>query len=813
MKIREYKELNKQEKEIAYMALLLVVNIIMLCIRYVMALIFVQPKVISLNVLYMVVSCIAPYGMWIYATSTTYFNFHRRKIRLLILAYVNDVLTVLQVVYALEYRFLRTLIAQIPPNEAMTPTMIRLLMVISPVAFMTLFGYLLYYLGRYIIFTEERVASIKSFKIKHHIDTRENKENMFDLTIMRDLETGELIKIKENDRRTHGLNNGASGTGKTSSVYGPIAENDLTKKYLNQINRQRLIEQMVKAQEAYIGGNFKNPSEWDVVAKKGYEKKLADIRKKYEDCGMTIMAPNNSLNDTAIKLADARYQMVNVLDPVKDYSAYKNVRQIGMNPFILPFNLTEEERVIYITNIATMFSEVLVAMNEVNAKTEQYFRDINTSVTTYIAMICMLYRNIRHEQTGLEEIQLCINEVQTLAPMISEIERYYGISVHVSSVEKPAKGGLMASIARKDFEQDEPKETEESRENPYYMIIKNIKAELLGDGYAKMYDQIRGLRTLINKLMLDPRIKRLLTARENYLDFDGILKNNEITLVNTALELGPQTSTGLGLFFLLNLKIAVLRRPENLRSFHSILIDESSQYMHQAYEDMVALFRQYNVSCMFAIQSQSQFEKNEFTRYLKGVFEGVGLHIVFGRIGESEMQMYSNLAGVKKLKMVQRTISKTSLLTEDPSYSMSDRTTPTTENNMEGAEMRYRDFQEVTVFWVDDGRIMKARPAKVEFVKPEAFERREYYQPDWKQYVETLDGWDKPAATTEIDNPLPRILYTNNISQIEEDEELDEEISIGEILSAALQEVSAVDDDDDEDADEDYIAMVNRMNK
>lgn len=811
MNIKEYKELTPKEKEIVYMALLLVVNIIMLMIRYVIALVFIHPKVISVNVIYMLVSCIAPYGMWIYATSTTYFNFHRRKLRLLILAYVNSVLTVLQIVYEVEYRILRVLIAKIPPNDAMTPPMIRLLMVISPVIFMSLFGYLLYYLGRYIIFTEERVISIKAFKITHHIDTRENKENMFDLAIMRDLETGEVIKVKENDRRTHALNNGASGTGKTSSVYGPAAENDLTHKYLNQMNRQKLIEQMVKAQEAYIGSNFRNPTEWDVVARKGYEKKLADIRKKYEDCGMTVMAPNNSLNDTIIKLAAARGQVVNVLDPAKDYSAYKNVKQIGMNPFILPFDLTEEDRVIYITNIATVFSEVLVAMNEVNAKTEQYFRDINTSVTTYIAMICMLYRNIRHEQTGIEEIQLCINEVQTLAPMISEIERYYGISVHVSGAEKPARGGLMAGIGRKDFEEDEPKETAESRENPYYMIIKNIKVELLGAGYEKMYDQIRGLRTLINKLMLDPRIKRLLTAKENYLDFDGILKNNEITLVNTALELGPQTSTGLGLFFLLNFKIAVLRRPENLRSFHSVLIDESTQYMHQAYEDMVALFRQYNVCCMFAIQSQSQFEKNEFTRYLKGVFEGVGLHIVFGRIGESEMQMYSSLAGVKKLKMVQRTVSKTSLLTENPSYSMSDRTTPTTENNMEGAEMRYRDFQEITVFWVDNGRIMKARPAKVEFVKPEAFEQREIYQPDWKQYVETLDDWDKPAATTDVDMPVSRLVYDQNISQIEEEEEIDEEISIGEILSAALQEVSAVDDDDD--IDDDYIAMVNRMNQ
>lgn len=814
MKPKVYKQLSSKEKEIVQMVCVVGLNSTMLLLRYIVAILLSQPKIISLNVIYVIISCLAPYAMWIYMTSTTFFNFHKRKIRILILAYINMALTLLQIVYVCVFKIVQPMIANIPPNEAMTVSMIKLLLIICPVAFLVLFGYLFYFLARHIIFTEEKLVKLKDFKITHHIDTRENKDSLYDLKIMRDLETGEYITIKENDRRTHGLNNGASGTGKTSSVYGPIAENDLENKMRNAARRQREIENMLISNKAYIAGNFDNPTEWDVVAKKGYEDELSLIRKQYADCGMTVMAPNNSLNDTIIKLAAARDQTVNVLDPVKDYADYDNVVQVGMNPFILPFDLTEEERVIYITDIATMFSEVLVAMNEVNAKTEQYFRDINTSVTTYIAMICMLYRNIRREQTGIEEIQLCINEVELLKPRIYEIESYYGITVSTTEVQKPSKGGLMSALTRENIEKDDPKEDEASRENPYYMIIKNVKMELLGDGYAKMYDQIRGLRTLINKLLLDPRIKRLLGAKKHFLDFDGALKNNEITLVNTALELGAQTSTGLGLFFLLNFKIAVLRRPESLRSFHSFMIDEASQYMHQAYEDMVSLFRQYNVACLFAIQSQSQFEKNEFTKYLKGVFQGVGLHIVFGRIGESEMQMYSSLAGVKKLKMIQRTVSKTSLLTENPSYSMSDRTTPTTENIMEGEEMRYRDFQEITVFWTDNGRIMRARPAKVEFVKPEAYEHRQIYHPDWKKYVETLDdwSWSKPAASSDVALPEPERIHNQNIVQIEENEVPGEEMTLGDLLSAALSDVTAVDDEDD-DMDQSYIDIVNKMNK
>ena len=74
---------------------------------------------------------------------------------------------------------------------------------------------------------------------------------------------------------------------------------------------------------------------------------------------MTIIAPNASLVIEIIKIMRARGFRVNVLDPVGDYSMYDNASMVGINPFYVPLGLSEEERVIYISQAASVFAEVL----------------------------------------------------------------------------------------------------------------------------------------------------------------------------------------------------------------------------------------------------------------------------------------------------------------------------------------------------------------------------------------------------------------------------------------------------------------------
>ena len=201
-------------------------------------------------------------------------------------------------------------------------------------------------------------------------------------------------------------------------------------------------------------------------------------------------------------------------------------------------------------------------------------------------------------------------------------------------------------------------ELEKGMNNPYYDTLMFVEQELLSDkGFEKMFDQARGLRNLLTqKLLMDPRIKRLLNAQteEERIDFDDVLENGEITVVNTAIGISQGISTAFGLFFQLNLRTAVLRRPEKSKKQpHTLIIDECSQYVHPFFNDVIALYRQYGILTCIAVQSIMQLESKEATKFLKDVFMEAGTHIVYGRVGEAEMEMYSKLSGTKKGEIAQ----------------------------------------------------------------------------------------------------------------------------------------------------------------
>ena len=265
----------------------------------------------------------------------------------------------------------------------------------------------------------------------------------------------------------------------------------------------------------------------------------------------------------------------------------------------------------------------------------------------------------------------------------------------------------------------------EKQANNYYPSLFFIMTELLGGGYAKMFDQARGLRNIINNLMLDPRIANLLCADEaNMLDFDRMLFNNEVTVINTALEFGSQSSTALGVFIILNLKLAVMRRasiPEKERTNHFIYIDEASQYMHPVYEDMFALFRQYRVAVTLALQSQTQMDKTPVTKYLRGVIRGAGTHIVFGRADSEEMKYYEELMGMEKHEIIQTQVNSNSEFDDNYSVTKGQRVTMQEEAAVSASQIRIRDFQEVTMLMIDRGRVLKGFIGKVRFPSKKSY--------------------------------------------------------------------------------------------
>lgn len=783
----------------------LVGNLLFSTIRYIIALIVVQERVVSVSPLYLIFAAFIPLLWWLFSTISDWWNYYNRKYATLYMVIINFLMVLAMPVWTFFFNVFAYRICSLPTGRNLTAGMLLSLCRIAIGGATFIIGFGFFKAIKKIIEQDNTKEQIEAFRIQDVIDTRANKENLFDLHIVRDIKTGRDVPIKEGDRFVHMFVLGAPGTGKTSSTGTPSIICDLNKKMENATKRQAALVNMIKGgrakvrlpdanekdliEEAKSEDGFKNDIEAEALVEPapGCEEEYKHILAAYPDCGLTIMAPNNSLNDDVIKLAKARNLKVNVIDPAFTYEN-DNVRMVGINPFYVELGLSPDERLTQINNKAQTFAEILMAVNEINGVGDVYFRDINTSVTTNVAIACMLDANINGRQTNIIEVQQCIGEFHLLQPIVDDIQDYLHMRVEVVHMDDEKKKKKRGVVSREEMEKEEvedaspqvetyhftPCTTEDEIEEPYYSqgmsldeynemlrtessnyyeTIHFILQELLGDGYEKMFDQARGLRNLINKLVLDPRVKKVLAARdENFIDWDKALERNEITVINTALEFGPQSSTALGLFVMLNLKIAVLRRPKNKRSDHFILIDEASQYMHPMYEDMFAIFRQYRVAVTLMMQTLSQMDKTPLTQYLRNVIMTAGTHIVFGRLNADEMKYYEAMAGITHTDEVQESTSYNSEFDDNHAISHSERTTKKDVATVAGADMRQRHFQECTVFKIDQGTVKSAFVAKVSFPKRAEYKDRGVTFVDWSRYFPK--GWEETYTTKNpAENP------------------------------------------------------------
>jgi len=753
-----------KEEQISFVVLALtMVNILLLLICYVIAIVKLNARVFLNSPLYLIPAAALPIMAWIKATNENFWAFHRRKRLFFELTVINAVVVLSQPIYSVCWNIIVPLVLKIPVNPCLTKNMIVFLVYIALFTFLGLIYMIIYRQVEPIILSDTTKRQIELFKYQQIKDDREDREYKYDVTTIMDLDSGKPIRIKENDRFVQTDINGASGTGKTSSIFLNVIRSDMDTKFRNREKRQEELLKLINSGKATIKGPLKEFKESAVIAtgknakeKKENEKALERIRKKYSDCGITVMAPNSSLNQEIIRMAAARGFQVNVLDPVTNYSAYPNVKEVSINPFYLPLGLDESERVIRISQAASNFADVLIATNQMGGQSDTYFTDISLSVSSNVASVVMLAKNIKGQQAYIDDVHECISDFKNLQEYITIIENYYHISIS----------------GKQTFSTNATAES--SRKNPYYQQILFVQQELLGAGAEAMFSQERGLRNLVNKILQDPRIKRKLSAKEDYerLDFDGILKNNDITLVSTAIELGQNISTSFGLFFLLLHRTSVLRRPKETRTPHFLWVDECAQYVHPVYDDIIALYRQYRVAAVLTLQTLTQLEKNKATAYLKNVFLGAGTHIVFGRLAVEEMRMYSEMAGINREMQEQKSSTQNSVFASNPTYSESTRYTPTQTNVMEGADMRLLDFQELTIFTLDNGRVLPGKHARVFFLSDDAYDYQPHREIMWERVVPEAFK-EKEAAVDEdneeIDEKTP-LLFNDTIA--EEDEEI-----------------------------------------
>ena len=760
----QYEEVSRTEKHSRYtqkeqrifgLLALLLLNMLLLLLLYIYGYINLREQILTNSPLYIVPAVIIPFWTWIVSTNENFWAFHKRKRTFFSLCSLNAALVLFQPVYTLIRNFMVGIVYKIEPDEIMTQGMINLLAFTGIILLSAAVIIIIYTQMEPLIVSPTIKRNIELFKLQYIKDDREDNEYKYDMRIIKSLDDGSVIATKENDRFVQTEINGPSGTGKTSSIFITAISNDLDTKVKNKEKRQECFLNMIQQKKATIRGPLREFREDAVIAIGNSKseiaknkKELDKIRKKYPDCGITVVAPNASLITDIVRLAEARNIKVNILDPIYDYSSYKNAKQIGINPFYIPFNLDENERLIRISEAATVFSDVLIATNQINGEGDQYFTDISLAVSENVSTVIMLANNIKGKQTYIEDVQDCIINFPNLKPYVEIIENHYGISIAGAEVTQKGKAVSAEDILKKTGAGNV--NNKNAKSNPYYQQILFVKQELLGAGAEKMFDQARGLRNLINKILKHPRIKSRLSAeKENRIDFDGILANNEITVVNTAIEIAKSTSTAFGLFFILLHKTSVLRRPVETRTPHFLWIDEATQYMHPCYEDMISLYRQYRCAVVITLQSLAQTERSRATAYLKDVFLGAGTHIVFGRLTPDEMKLYAEMGGISRDIVEQKSYSKSSILNTSTSYTESVRSTPTLNNILEGADMRILGFQELTVFTIDNGRVLPGQLGRVFFVTEDAFDKKREKTILWEKAVPEAFRFDVHEESEE----------------------------------------------------------------
>ncbi|MDD3361810.1 MAG: type IV secretory system conjugative DNA transfer family protein [Hespellia sp.] len=678
----------------------LFINLLLSLFAFLHALVMLDYTLMPHSFLYRLFALLLPIVLWFVSTVSDFFNYQSvKKITYLSIA-LNCSLVITGILYQLLSRLFLPPIMEIKTDEIFTPTMVLILGRLFTQLPLLFFFILFTKWTLSPLLNKKSRALITSFKLSHYLDLQKDTSSIrYPLSIAKDLKTGKPIVVSERDRFLHTLVDGTSGTGKTSSTILPAIRDDLNMRCKAEQQQVKLLKQYTAEGAISYQGTSPFLSVCDFMVSdtdsKGYddssvsqghcEDVLEQLRLQYPVCGITVLAPDDSLTDDVCRLCDGRNLLYHRIDATYSSDGLKKTNWIGMNPFYLAKTLSGTSRHQAIVKKAVIFSDVMQAITDLKGKADSYFTGLNRQMIANLAILVMnTVPLLHHRQATPQDLQMLINNFDLLPPYVSKLE----------NLDRDTR--------------------------QYTFILQYIKDDLLGKGRTKMEDQSRGTRNIINEFLLMPENREVFCSQDS-IDFDQILLRGEITVCNYNLASGDTNAVAFGLFFLLSFNNAVLSRPgtENTRTPHFFYIDELPVLIHSSLEKNFSLFRKFKVAMFCAIQTLDQFEKNDITKYLKGVILGSAHIMVFGRSSLSDMEIFSSMAGIHDDVEEQTTTSETALSSDTPALSYSSRETETQKNTVEEIDIRMRDFQEVTFFTAKDGRPLAPIHAKVSFLKPE----------------------------------------------------------------------------------------------
>ena len=404
-----------------------------------------------------------------------------------------------------------------------------------------------------------------------------------DMFMCNDFETGQKMTFVEKSRYQSLVVVGGSGTGKTSLILEPMMAKDIEKKAFYMANAKEMGYTALKTGIAtlnrpydndYINENFNLNMITAVSGKesvyKAYMSKM--ILGTIGDCfsfrnlGLTSISPDFESISRIMDVCKNYHIKYNLIDP-------SNAQSIGLNPFV--------------------------------------YDDVNQIAITISSVLKGMYINTHPEIEEAYREDFIVQAIENITIMLKEMyPRLNGGSL-------PNLEDMLKMLTNFDLVQKmcEVMSSDEELAQKYAIQLtyfkKNFYKNSIGRADTEKYIYLAA--TQLDNLLRISGVKSILCNRYNNINFDEALKNGEVTLVCTRRgDLGRTGHRAFGLFFILSMQNAVLRRPgsENSRIPHFCYIDEFPDFICKDTESIFTLYRKYRVATVITAQTLAQLEGN-----------------------------------------------------------------------------------------------------------------------------------------------------------------------------------------------------------
>lgn len=458
-----------------------------------------------------------------------------------------------------------------------------------------------------------------------------------EMHICNDAVTGNPIIIPENRRMEATLIQGATGTGKTSTLLYPMCARDIEKKYFFMESAKEIGFEALQKGLAYVNVPLSNEeinstfsldyltpvkgkeNEYNALIK-DLIKTIDPITKKpiYKNLGVTVIEPDGKYVADFKKVAENFGIEVLSVDPL-DPDSY------GINPF--NGNSPNEAAAIIASVLQSMYESENPGSNNL------FFGQVTQQALENLAiLLSVMYPRMNN------------GELPTLEDMLKMLYDYNMVEVMCEEMKKDKELADEYKILIKYFEKNFYK--------PPYDINGRAIPGTVGSGRRETEQFLYGATTQLDNLMRHENVKEILCSRNRNLNFKEVLSKGQCVAVCTRRgDLGGLLAKPFGMFFILSMQEAVLKRPgnENTRIPHFLYIDEFPDFVNKETETCFTLFRKYRCAMTVAIQNLAQLERTKSMKFYKQVVvSNTKTHLIFGDTNIEDSQYWSDAFGMRE---------------------------------------------------------------------------------------------------------------------------------------------------------------------